>query len=95
MYTAAGTAKSLLTSTKVHFDPSFDLLLACDESAYGLGAVFSHKMADGSERPIAFASRVLSETEQRYSQIEKLVLACVFLYYTFRPIWLLKRLYIS
>lgn len=55
-------AKSLLISTKVlvHFDSSLDLLLACDASAYGLGAVLSHKMAYGSERPIAFASRVLS-----------------------------------
>ena len=41
-------AKSLLTSKKVlvHFDSSLDLLLACDVSACGLGAVLSHKMPD-------------------------------------------------
>ena len=39
----------------MHFDSSLDLLLACDASAYGLGTVLSHKMADGSERPTALS----------------------------------------
>ena len=35
-------------------------------------------MDDGSERPIAYTSRSLSPTEQRYSQLEKEGLAIVF-----------------
>lgn len=40
-----------------------------------LGAVFRQTQPDGSLRPIAYVSRALTETEQRYSQIEKEALA--------------------
>ena len=71
--------KLLLSSqVLVHYDPSLEVILACDASSYGVGAVLSHRIADSSERPVAFASRTLSAAEQRYSQIEKEGLACVF-----------------
>ena len=62
----------------VHFDSSEQLLLACDASPKGLGAVLSHVMDDGQERPIAYASRTLTPAEQGYSQLEKEGLAIVF-----------------
>ena len=71
--------QSLLSSQLlVHFDPSLNIRLACDASAYGIGAVLSHEMPDGSEKPIGFVSRTLSDAEKKYSQIEKEGLACVF-----------------
>ena len=73
-------SKKLLTVAPVlvHFDPSKDVILSCDASAYGIGAVLAHKFSDGSEKPIAYASRTLSPAEKGYSQLEKEGLACVY-----------------
>lgn len=58
-------------TTLIHFDPQRPLVLATDASPVGLGAVLSHRLPDGSERPIAFASRTLTDSEKKYSQIDK------------------------
>ena len=72
--------KEALASTYllVPYDNRRPLLLAVDASPYGLGAVLAHRFADGSERPIAFASRSLNKAERNYSQLDKEGAALVF-----------------
>ncbi|KAL5463687.1 hypothetical protein EMCRGX_G032610 [Ephydatia muelleri] len=73
-------AKRMLQSSAllVHYGGNKPLLLACDASSYGVGAVLSHVMSDGSEKPIAFASRSMTAAEKGYSQLDKEALAIIF-----------------
>ena len=60
-------------TTLALYDPSTPTKVSADASAYGLGAVLLQKF--DSWKPVAFASRSMSETERRYAQIEKEALA--------------------
>ena len=55
-------SKELLTSSRllVHFDSSLPLILACDASDYGVGAVLAHQMPNGDMPQDHFQSQ--SET---------------------------------
>lgn len=57
-----------------NYNPDLPLTLSVDASPVGLGAVLSHALPDRSERPIAFASWTLTQSERNYSQINKEVL---------------------
>ena len=60
-----------------HFYPDRETVLACDASPYGLGCVLSQVDQLGRERPVAFYSRTLSDTERRYAQTDREGLAII------------------
>ena len=77
---AFARVKKLIASDIVltHYDPSLPINIECDASAYGIGAVMTHVMPDGSERPVLFTSRSLTKTERNYSQLDKEALSIIF-----------------
>ena len=72
--------KNVLSSDQVlvHFDPNETLVLTCDASNVGIGAVLVHRYQDGSERPTANMSKTLTAAERNYSQIHKEELSIIF-----------------
>ena len=78
--------KEILTSSQILIYPDFtkQLVLTTDASKYAIGAVLSQG-AIGHDRPIAFASRTLTKSEENYSTIEKELLAIDWACKYFRP----------
>lgn len=74
------SVKKMLTQAPclAYYDPNLPVQLACDASSYGLGCVLSCVFPDGNERPIAYASRVLTQSERNFSQIEKEALSIIY-----------------
>lgn len=66
--------------TLAYFDPKKPVVLEVDASTRGVGAAL---IQEG--RPIAFASKSLTDTEQRYANIEREMLAVVYACEKFHP----------
>ncbi len=60
------------------FDSTLPVLVSVDASPVGVGAV----LLNGGQ-PIEFALRTLTDTQQRYAQIEKELLRCYSVYSVF------------
>ena len=74
------TIKNLLTSTDVmaYFDPNKETELVTDASPSGLSAILMQNTPGTKDRRVvAYASRVLTDVERRYSQTEREALAVV------------------
>lgn len=83
---AFNRCKNILTSSHVLQRPDLSkpFVLTTDASNYALGAVLSQGPI-GKDKPIAFASRTLTKSEEKYSTIEKELLAIDWACRYFRP----------
>ena len=72
-HNAFAQAKQILTTSPVLclFDVNLETVLSADASSHGLGAVLLQRQKQGDLRPVAYISRSMTPTEQRYAQIEK------------------------
>ncbi len=72
--------KDILTNASVlaYYDVKKPVVVTCDASKYGLGAALLQE-----DKPVAFALRVLTDAEMRYTQIKKELLAVVFAFEKF------------
>ena len=61
-----------------YFDQKKDIFLQVDASIQGLGAALMQKDQQGRLKPVAYASKSLTDTEKRYSNIGGELLAVVF-----------------
>jgi hypothetical protein len=79
--------KTLMTTTVILAFPEYDLPMEihADACGYGLGCVLLQTI-NGAERPLAYASRILSDCENNYSVTEKECLAIIWALKKFRSI---------
>ncbi|KZR95541.1 Uncharacterized protein APZ42_010695, partial [Daphnia magna] len=79
------TLKLALTSAPVLAHPNYDLPMEIfpDDCGYGIGGVLAQHIEE-AERPIAYASRLLTKSEVNYSITEKECLALVWCLSKFR-----------
>lgn len=77
--TAFQSSKLLLLNNQllVHYDANKEIVLFCDASPYGLGAILSH-IFDNEDKPIFFASCTLTDTQKKYPQLHRKALAIIF-----------------
>lgn len=78
--------KQILIRDPILMYPDFskDFILTTDASDFAIGAVLSQG-TPGKDRPVAYASRTLNKTEERYSTTEKELLAIVWAVKHFKP----------
>ena len=63
------------SETLAFYNPNADIRLTVDASPQGLGAILSQSQLDGSYCTVLYGSRLLTDVEIRYSQMERESLA--------------------
>ncbi|XP_011406246.1 PREDICTED: uncharacterized protein K02A2.6-like [Amphimedon queenslandica] len=74
-FDAVKLASLLCTPALALYSSNAKTIVSADASSFGLGAVLLQEQKNGDVEPVAYISRSLSATEERYAQIEKEALA--------------------
>jgi len=69
--------------TLTGIDYKYPIIMKCDASDHGLGAVLVQKI-DGKDRPVAFVSKLLKKSEKSAHIYEKELYAIIFAHWKFR-----------
>ena len=77
------------------YDPQVDTKICADASAYRLGAVPLQQHSNSDWKPVAYASKALSDTERRHSQTEKEALALAWACEKFANYVLVKTIHLE
>ena len=77
--------KTALCSKQLLYSPRYDrpFIVQTDASDYAVGACLSQNDDENNERPIAFASAKLTDTQKRWSTVEKEAYAIIFALHKF------------
>lgn len=65
------------SQTMAFYNQEADTQVIVDASPVGLGAILTRAQADGTYKPVYYASYVLMDVERQYSQTEREALAIV------------------
>lgn len=57
------------------FYPKCETVVSADVSSFGIGTILLQRQPEGEMKPVAYISKSMTTTEQRYAQIEKEALA--------------------
>ncbi|XP_054259732.1 uncharacterized protein K02A2.6-like [Macrosteles quadrilineatus] len=70
---AFDTIKNLLTTAPhlAFYDPNLQTMISSDASSFGIGGVLLQREKSGTFKPVSYISRSLTDTERRYSNIER------------------------
>nr|GFC27297.1 reverse transcriptase domain-containing protein [Tanacetum cinerariifolium] len=86
------TLKDKLTEAPILIAPNWDqpFELMCDASDYAVGAVLGQRI-EKHFRPIHYASKTMNPTEANYTTTEKVMLAIVYAFETFRSYLIMNK----
>lgn len=69
-------SRLMMAPILVHYQPDIPIIVCCDASAIGIGAVLAHRI-DDNEMPISYTSRLLNKSERNLSATDRELLGLV------------------